>query len=86
LEQLKTELKEMIVERLFLNVEPEDIGDRDLLMEKYDIDSVKLFEIVVGLEELYGVSVEDEEFDLELFATVDSMAEFAGKKLGIADG
>jgi acyl carrier protein len=80
-EDLIPEIKAMIVERLFLNVSPEDIGDHEPLMETYHIDSVQLFEIVVGLEEEYGVVVEDEEFSLELFETVDKIAEFAASKL-----
>jgi acyl carrier protein len=80
-EDLLPEIKEMIVERLFLNVSPEDIGDTELIMEAYGIDSVQLFEIVVGLEEEYGVVVEDEEFSLELFETVDKIAEFAASKM-----
>ena len=81
-EDLLPEIKEMIVERLFLNVSPEDIGDTEPIMEAYGIDSVQLFEIVVGLEEEYGVVVEDEEFSLELFETVDKIAEFAASKMG----
>lgn len=80
-EDLIPQIKEMIVERLFLNVSPEEIDDHEPLMETYHIDSVQLFEIVVGLEEECGVVVEDEEFSLELFETVDKIAEFAASKL-----
>ena len=79
-QQLKQDLKEMIVERLFLHVEPAQMGDDENLMESYDIDSVNLFEIVVGLEESFGISVEDEDFSVDLFATVDSLAEFVEQK------
>ena len=51
-EQLKQELREMIVERLFLKCEPGDIKDADDLMEVHNVDSVNVFEIVVGLEEV----------------------------------
>ena len=74
-QQLKQELKEMIVERLFLKCEPGDIKDADDLMEVHNVDSVNVFEIVVGLEEVYGISFEDEEFDIEAFRTVDKIAE-----------
>ena len=73
-------IKTMIVERLFLNVAPEDIADTEPIMETYGIDSVQLFEIVVGLEEEFGVVVEDEEFSLELFETVGKIAAFAAGK------
>ncbi len=79
-QQVKRQLKEMIVERLFLNVDPAQIGDDENLMESYEIDSVNLFEIVVGLEEVFEISFEDDDFTVELFATVNSLAEFVDRK------
>lgn len=80
MEDLKPKLKAMIVERLFLNVAPEDIKDDEPLMETYNIDSVALFEVVVGLEEDFGVSMEDDEFNLDLFENVNTIADFVEKK------
>lgn len=79
---LKPELKNMIVERLFLKVSPEEITDEAPLMETYGIDSVALFEIVVGLEEVYGITLEDEEFSLDLFHNVNSIADLVHRKSG----
>jgi len=75
-------LKEMIVERLFLKVEPAAIGNEDKLMETYEVDSVRLLEIVVGLEEVFGVSLEDDEFSIERFETVKAIAGLVREKLG----
>ena len=79
-ERIEDQLKELIVERLFLKIEPGDIGDEDNLMEDHGIDSVQVLEIVVGLEEDYGVSFEDEDFDIEVFQTVKSIASFVREK------
>ena len=79
-QQVKRQLKEMIVERLFLDADPAQIGDDENLMESYEIDSVNLFEIVVGLEEVFEISFEDDDFTVELFATVNSLAEFVDRK------
>ncbi len=70
----------MIVERLFLPVEPDSIADDASLMETYDIDSVALFELVVGLESEFGVSLEDMEFTPATFETVNSMAALVEEK------
>jgi acyl carrier protein len=73
---LHAAIKELIVERLFLDrkgLSPADLGDDTDLMDGYDIDSVMLFEIVVGLEEEYGVAVPEEEFSIELYRSVDSI-------------
>ncbi|MCS6863089.1 MAG: acyl carrier protein [Abditibacteriales bacterium] len=81
IEALKTALKQLIVERLFLDIAPEDIADDAPLMDTYGIDSVALFEIIIGLEEVYGVTMEDEEFSLDLFENVNAIAEFVRRKL-----
>ncbi|MEN6303042.1 MAG: phosphopantetheine-binding protein [Armatimonadia bacterium] len=80
--ELKQQIKDMIVERLFLNVEPADIVDDANLMDSYGIDSVNLFEIVVGLEEDFGISLEDADFNTETFSTVDSIAAYVAEKRG----
>ena len=79
-------IKELLVERLFLQVTPEDIADDAPLMETLGIDSIQIFEIVVGLEETYGLSFQDEEFNIEVFQTVNSIAAFVRQKQGEADG
>lgn len=78
---LKMEIKELLVERLFLRVEPEDIADDAPLMETMGVDSVQLFELVVGLEEIYGITFEEDEFRLALFQDVNSIADFVAAKL-----
>ena len=78
--ELKQRIKNMIVERLFLSVKPEDIADDASLMETFGIDSVALCELAVGLEDEFGVSMEDTDFSVDLFRTVNSMAAFLGEK------
>lgn len=78
--ELKLRLKKMIVERLFLPVSPGEIRDDAPLMETYDIDSVALFELVVGLEDEFGISLEDTDFQISAFQSVDAMADFVSKK------
>ena len=80
-ERIEDQIKKMVVERLFLDVDPSDIADDDLIMEKYDIDSVRLFEMVIGVEELFGIVIDEEDFDIELFKDVSSVAGYVrGKK------
>ncbi|MFP3905245.1 MAG: acyl carrier protein [Armatimonadota bacterium] len=78
--QLKQEIKQMIVERLFLNIDAADIADEDNLMEVHNIDSVNLFEIVVGLEDEFDISLENADFNIETFSTVESIAEYVENK------
>lgn len=79
-ERIEDQLKKMIVERLFLDVESGDIDDSDSLMEKYDVDSIRLFEMVIGIEELFGIVIDEEEFDVGLFRNVSSIAGYVRGK------
>jgi acyl carrier protein len=81
-DDLKAQLKNMIVERLFLNVKPGEIGDDENLMDEYNIDSVNLFEIIVGLEDEFGITLEEEDFNVETFSTVSNIAQFVESKQG----
>jgi len=79
-ESIEQALKEMLIERLFLQVTPEEIPDEANLMETLEIDSVSILEIVVGLEEVYGISFEDEEFDISIFESIKSIADYVREK------
>ena len=80
-DKLKQEIKELIIERLFLRLTPEDIGDNAALLDELGIDSVALFELVVSLEDVYGITFEEDEFRLSLFKDVSSIADFVESKL-----
>jgi acyl carrier protein len=82
MDELKTRIKNMIVERLFLPIAPNSIADDAALMETYDIDSVALFELVVGLEDEFGIAMDDVDFKVDTFRSVDSIAAFVREKQG----
>jgi len=84
--RIEDQLKDMIIERLFLSVGPDEIADSDILMEKFEIDSVRLFEIVIGLEEVFDISLEDDEFSIERFENVKAIADLVREKLGNQQG
>ena len=78
---LEEQLKRMIIERLFLKLKPEEIEDTKSLIAHYGVDSVSLLELVVGLEEQFGISVQDDEFNVAHFETVKALADFVRQKL-----
>jgi len=74
-ERIEDRLKSMIVERLMLKATPNDIGDEDDLIKKWGVESVQLMEIVIGLEEVFGLQLGDDEFSIKKFRTVKNIAE-----------
>jgi acyl carrier protein len=83
-ESIEARLKTMIVERLFMKIEPGSIEDDKSLIQHYGVDSVSLLELIVGLEEAFGIRVEDQEFNVEHFQSVAALAAFVRGKLGAA--
>ncbi|MFW6164098.1 MAG: acyl carrier protein [Planctomycetota bacterium] len=80
--RIEDEIKALIVERLFLDIDPSEIADDDVLMEKLDVDSIKLLEIVVGIQEAYEFEIGDDEFSPDRFETVAAIADFVREKTG----
>lgn len=74
-------LREMMVERLFLNIKPEEIDLDANLTDTYGIDSVQVSELVVGTEATFDISFEDEDFDPTRFDTLGHIAELVRAKL-----
>lgn len=78
---IENKLKEMIVERLFLSVAPETIETDASLVDTYGVDSVCLLELVVGLEEAFGIVIEDGDFDVRNFISVAALRDFVKARL-----
>ncbi len=78
---IEPKLKAMIVERLFLQIAPETIETDASLIETYGVDSVSLLELVVGLEEAFGIQVEDGDFNLDNFVSVAALRDFVKERL-----
>lgn len=78
---IEKKIKEMIVGRLFLSVTPEEIITDASLIDTYGVDSVCLLELVVGLEEAFGIMVEDGDFDLRHFISVAALRDFVKARL-----
>lgn len=81
-EGIEDRIRKMMVERLFMRIAPEDIKEDESLIDSYGIDSISLLELVVGIEEEFGVSIGDDEFDVKHFETVGALSHFVKSKQG----
>jgi acyl carrier protein len=77
-EELRTAIKEMMVENLMLKVSKEEIGNNLPLFgpEGLGLDSIDALELVVSLEKKFGVTVPNSETARKALATVESIAEY----------
>ena len=78
---LKEQIKHLIVAALGLDVDPAEISDDGALFGGMELDSMATLEIVAAIEEEFGITVEDDELTVELFGSVETLAEYvAGKQ------
>lgn len=76
---LESQLKELIVERLFLDIAPEDI-DTDTELSEYGVDSFLLLELIVALEEVFSVKFEQSDISADVLKSVASLAALVKSK------
>jgi acyl carrier protein len=78
-------VKNILVERLRLNLSPEDIADNSPLFGLgLQLDSIDALEIVVGIEQEFKISITDE--DMQVFRSVNTIADFILEKLAKGEG
>jgi acyl carrier protein len=77
-EQIKRELKDMIIEVLALeDITAEEIeDDAPLFIEGLGLDSIDALELVVALDKRYKVKVDTEEKGRAVLRSVSSLADF----------
>lgn len=80
-EKLAPRVKDLIVRRLKLDIDPGSIqDDAPLFGEGLGLDSIDALELVLGLEQEFGIKVEDEEVGVKAFASVNALVDFIEQK------
>jgi acyl carrier protein len=75
---LKRKLKELLITGLRLqDVAPEGIADdQPIFVEGLGLDSIDALELVVLIEEHFGIAIPDEEVGKHAFASIDALADY----------
>jgi acyl carrier protein len=78
MDDLKQQVKNMIVERLKLEgMGPDDIVDTaPLFGDGLGLDSIDALELVLAIEQTFGVKIEDEASGMKAFRSVDALVAF----------
>jgi acyl carrier protein len=78
MEQLLANLKRQIIEALNLkHLKPEDIGDdQPLFVEGLGLDSIDALELIVLLQQHYGIKIANPQDGPKIFKSVKTIAEF----------
>src|SRR5262249_51617960 len=80
-QELAPRVKDLIVRRLKLEIDPGTIDDAaPLFGEGLGLDSIDALELVLGLEQEFHIKVEDEEVGVKAFASVNALCDFIEQK------
>lgn len=77
---LHAELRQFILENYLLRRDECSLADSDSLTARGILDSTGALELVMHLEERYGVSVHDEELHPDNLDSIDRIAAFIERK------
>ena len=79
LEEIRTRLKEELIENLSLeDIEPKDITNDEIIFDEngLGLDSLDAVEIVVFLQRIWGIEIKDMEQSREILVSIDTMANY----------
>jgi acyl carrier protein len=78
MEDLKLNLKKLLIEHLNLqDIKPEDIGDdQPIFGEGLGLDSIDALELIVMLQQHYGIRLTKADNGPQVLASVSSMADY----------
>ncbi len=77
---LRAELKEFILKNYLLTRDGSRLGDSESLTERGILDSTGALELVMHLQERYGIEVVDEELHPDNLDSVEKIAAFVERK------
>lgn len=78
MKELIDDLKVKIIAALNLQeIKPADIDpDEQLVGGRLGIDSIDVLELVIMLEKDYGITIDNKEVGAQVFASIDTMAQY----------
>jgi acyl carrier protein len=80
-QSIEDRIKVVLSREAMVDRKPGDIPENARLIDDLGLDSVRIVELIVGIEDEFGVAIPDEELSLELFESVASLARFIRSRL-----
>lgn len=82
LNHIEDRIKKLITDRLNFQVDIRKLtGDTSLIGKGLGLDSIALQELVVSLEDEFGIFIDESELRIEIFENIGRLAKFISKEL-----
>lgn len=82
LELLRAQVRDFIQQNFLFGADDASLNDTAPLIEQGILDATGVVELVLFLEETYGIAVAETELQPEHFETVDAIVAYVSSKLG----
>jgi acyl carrier protein len=81
----KERLRKTVVSALRLDRDPATIPDTDM-RQQLDIDSLAGLELLIWVENEFGIQIDDEDLSVALVDSLDTLAEYVDSRLAMTAG
>ena len=81
---IKTQIRDHIATNILYSDNGFEYGDDASFLEEGIVDSVGIMELVLFIEENFGLTVDDEDLTPDNFDSVDKLAEYIKKRQAVA--
>lgn len=82
MKDIKAEVRQFIEDNFLMGAKRASYGDADSFMTHHLVDSTGFLELVMFLEETYGLTVEDVEMVPENLDSLNAIEAYVSRKLG----
>lgn len=82
--EIREQIKAYIAETFLFSNDGFNLGDGDSLLDEGVIDSMGVLELIMFVEETFGISVEDEEIKPENFDSINNLHQYIQQKQSVS--
>ena len=77
---IENRMKMILAREAMVQMKPEEIDNNASLMDDLGLDSKKIVELIIGIENEFNIKIKDEDLSLDLFKSVISLSEYVRSK------
>ncbi|MDI6734992.1 MAG: phosphopantetheine-binding protein [bacterium] len=77
---VENQLRDLMVKVWKLNMKPEEIPDREDMLEKLGVNSVDVLELLIHIEKEFNMEINDDDLNAELVNSIGSLANYIVKQ------